>query len=293
MENLYEYVRCHPGEVKQFTCKEILFLIVECPADFSKSEDLVAHNCFLYGISGKHLLFSRERSWLFQQDETAFIKKGGFGVKKIDDDIFCALMFFVPDSYLRSFISEKIEIFSKDSITSISNDMLLRIETNEVLRSFYQSVMSHFTTGKQPAEDLVELKFKELLLNIISNHVNIEFTSYLYKLFISQADELRDVMERNYMYDLQLEDYARLCHRSRASFKRDFQKIYGTTPGRWLLEKRLKTAKRLLLTPQKSVSDVAFESGFKNNTHFSRAFKNFFGSSPLQFRKEQLQAAGF
>lgn len=290
MENLYEYVKCHPAEVKQFTCKDILFLMVECPADFTQSEDLVAHNCFLYGIAGQHLLFSRERSWLFQQDETVFIKKGGFGVKKVDDDLFCALMFYVPDSYLRSFISEKVEIFSKAGLGGLSNDMLLPVETNEVLRSFYQSVISHFTTGTQPVEDLVELKFKELLLNIVANPKNSELTGYLYKLFVSQADELQDVMERNYMYDFQLEDYARLCHRSLASFKRDFQKIYAISPGRWLLAKRLDIAKQLLLRPQKSVNDAAYESGFKNNTHFSRTFKHFFGSSPLQFKKERLHA---
>jgi AraC-like DNA-binding protein len=62
-------------------------------------------------------------------------------------------------------------------------------------------------------------------------------------------------------------------------------------PGRWLLEKRLEVAKHLLLSPEKSVHDVAFESGFKNNAHFSRSFKTFYGSSPLQFRKGQLAHA--
>src|SRR4030095_10769140 len=292
MQNVYEYVKCHPSEGKQFTCKEILFLIIECPPEFTKSEELAEHNCFLYGISGKHLLFSRERSWLFQQGETVFIKKGGLGVKKVDKDVFCALMFFVPDSYLRTFISEKIQIFSNIHAAAQSKDMLLRIETNNVLTSFYDSVISHFTNGTKPAEDLIELKFKELLLNIVTNPANKELTSHLYKLFLSQADALQDVMERNYIYDMRLEDYARLCHRSLASFKRDFQKIYATTPGRWLLKKRLEAARHLLLTTQKSVNDTAYESGFKNNTHFSRAFKNFFGSSPLQFKKEQFQAAG-
>jgi AraC-like DNA-binding protein len=291
MLDIYEYARCNPNEVKQFSCKELLFLIVECPPEFKKGQEFANHNCFLYGISGKHYLFNNDHSWLFEKGDTVFVKKGGFGVERADDDLFCILIFFVPDSYLRSFINEKIEIFSQKQLSAVSNDMLLRVDTNDVLRSFYESVISHFNAGTAPAEDLIELKFKELLLNIVTNPANRELTSYLYKLFLSQADELQDVMERNYMYDLQLEDYARLCHRSLASFKRDFQKVYGTTPGRWLLEKKLETAKRLLLAPEKSVNDAAYESGFKNNTHFSRTFKNFFGRSPLQFKKEQLQSA--
>jgi len=292
MLNVYDYAICHPEEVKQFTCKELLFLIVECPAEFKKGQEFANHNCFLYGIAGRHLLFNNDSSWLFQKGDTVFLKKGAFGVERVDDGLFCVLIFFVPDSYLRAFIKEQIQIFSKSDFSSISKDMLLQVDTNEVLKSFYESVISHFNAGSKPAEDLIELKFRELLLNIATNPANRELTSYLYKLYLSQRDELQDVMERNYMYDLQLEDYARLCHRSLASFKRDFQKAYGTSPGRWLLEKKLQTAKQLLLIPEKSVNDAAYESGFKNNTHFSRAFKNFVGTSPLQYKKEQLQMIG-
>jgi AraC-like DNA-binding protein len=289
MINLYELAINNPGLVKQFTCKEILFIIIECPPDFTKGHELAEHNCFLYGISGQHLLFSNERSWLFNKGDTVFIKKGGLGVQKLGEEVFCVMMFFVPDSYLHSFICEKIEILPSPDSKIVSKDMLLPVETNDVLRSFYDSVMSYFSTGNQPPEDLIDLKFKELLLNIITNPSNKELTCYLHKLCLNQSEQLQDVMERNYMYDFSLEDYARLCNRSLASFKRDFQKLYGTTPGKWLLEKRLESAKHLLLTAQKSVNDAAFESGFKNNAHFSRAFKNYFGTSPRQFRKQRLQ----
>ena len=291
MMNMYEFAKCNPQAVKQFTCKEVLFLIIECPPEFDKGHELAEHNCFLYGISGQHLLFSTERSWLFQKGETVFVKKGGLGVQKVGHDLFCVLMFFVPDHYLRSFISEKLPIFSGCDTKAHSKDMLLRVDTNDVLKSFYESVLSYFTTGTQAPEDLIDLKFRELLLNILINPANNELRNYLYKLFIQQADELCEVMERNYAYDLQLEDFARLCHRSLATFKRDFQKTFGTSPGRWLLEKKLDAARRMLMIPEKSVNDAAFESGFKNNTHFSRVFKNFFGSSPLQFKREQLHLA--
>lgn len=292
MFNPYEIAQTQPGVFKQFRCGEILFLIFECPQDFVKGYELAQHNCFIYGLSGRHLFFNNEKSWHFQQGETVFIKKGGMGVQKMDDDVFCVLLFFVPDSYLRTFISDKLQIFSGTATDPVPNDMLIPIETNEVLRSFYDSVLTYFTTGNPPAEDLIDLKFKELLLNIVTNPANKKLTKYIYRVYLSQDDQLQDVMERNYMYDLKLEDYARLCYRSLASFKRDFQKIYGTTPGRWLLEKRLETAKRILLCTDKTVNDAAFESGFKNNTHFSRVFRNFFGSSPLQFKKRQLQFTG-
>ena len=177
MVNYYDYVKNHPEEYKQFSCKDLLFLIIDCPPDFTKSEDWAEHNCFLYVISGSHILYSRERSWLLQQGTTVFMKKGGCGVKKIDEDTFCALMFYVPDSYIHSVTRENAALFPRIDTSLSSRDLLLPVETNDVLASFYESVISYFTSGTQPPEDLLELKFRELLLNIITNAANKELTS--------------------------------------------------------------------------------------------------------------------
>jgi transcriptional regulator GlxA family with amidase domain len=54
------------------------------------------------------------------------------------------------------------------------------------------------------------------------------------------------------------------------------------------MQKRLDYASVLIGTSSKSIIDIAFESGFENNTHFSRVFKEKFGTSPLQYRKQFL-----
>lgn len=286
MVNYYDYVKNHPEEFKQFSCKELLFLIIDCPPDFTKAEDWAEHNCFLYVITGRHIVYSRERSWLLQQGATVFMKKGGCGIEKVDEDTFCALMFYVPDSYIQSFARENASLFPRIELSMVAGDLVLPVETTDVLTSFYESVISHFTSGTQPPEDLLELKFRELLLNIITNSTNKELTAYFYKLFLTNTVDLQDIMERNCCYALELHDYARLCHRSLSSFKRDFQTVYGTPPGHWLHEKRLGKARQLLVTSDRSITDIAVDSGFKNYAHFSRAFKSHFGVSPLQCRKQ-------
>jgi AraC family transcriptional regulator, exoenzyme S synthesis regulatory protein ExsA len=286
MLNIYDYIKAHPEEFKQFSCKELLFLIIDCPPDFTSSEDWAEHNCFLYVITGRHILFSRERSWFLKQGDTMFMKKGGCGIQKVDEDIFCALMFYVPDSYLRSFIRERVETYPAADPSLGSNDLVLPVETNVILTTFFDSVISYFTAGKQPPEDLLELKFRELLLNIITNPSNKKLTAHLYKLFLTNADELQEIMERNFLYNLQLHEFARLCHRSLSKFKRDFKAVFGTAPGHWLLEKRLQAARDLLLKTNKTILEICMESGFTNNAHFDRVFKKNFGKSPLQYRKK-------
>jgi transcriptional regulator GlxA family with amidase domain len=53
----------------------------------------------------------------------------------------------------------------------------------------------------------------------------------------------------------------------------------------------LEYARLLLHTTQKSIGEVSFESGFENNAHFSRSFKEEFGQPPLQYRREQMTPA--
>ncbi len=293
MTNHYDFVKANPGLFKQFSCNEALFLIIDCPPEFVKAEDWIDHNCFLHVITGNHLLFSRERSWLISKGSTVFIKKGGLGIQKIDEDAFCALMFYVPDNYIHSFLNDKKCEPLQFEHSSISNDMLIDLETNEVLIAFFNSVLSYFETDRQPTEELLELKFKELLLNIISNPANKELTAYLYKVSLSGNNDLRDIMERNYLYNLSPDEFARICHRSLSKFKRDFDIVFGMPPGKWIMEKRLEYASRLLPNSKKAIADVVIESGFTNVTHFDKVFKKYFGETPLQYRKKLSTAIAY
>src|SRR5258708_25862762 len=91
-------------------------------------------------------------------------------------------------------------------------------------------------------------------------------------------------MEDNFCYNLKLEVYAELSNRSLSTFKRDFEKFFHSTPGKWLLEKRLHHALHLMSNQNKTVSEAAFESGFENPSHFSRAFKIRFGKGPAAMK---------
>lgn len=101
---------------------------------------------------------------------------------------------------------------------------------------------------------------------------------------------LLEVMEANYMYNLPLEEYAKIANRSLATFKRQFKSLFYTTPGKWLIARRLDYAQWMLYTTRKNISEITFESGFENSSHFCRAFKQRFGQSPLNYRKARNRA---
>lgn len=75
-------------------------------------------------------------------------------------------------------------------------------------------------------------------------------------------------------------DYLRRC------FKRET----GMTPQLYLNRLRLENAKKLLIkTPQSSIAEVAYLSGFYDPLYFSRAFHKYAGMPPQMWRQQQLR----
>ena len=84
------------------------------------------------------------------------------------------------------------------------------------------------------------------------------------------------------MYNLPLEKFGYLTGRSLTTFKRDFSKLFNTTPQRWLIQKRLELAYYQLVEKKKRPTEVCYEVGFENLSHFSYAFKKHFGYAPTE-----------
>jgi AraC-like DNA-binding protein len=290
MTNFYDYVRSHPEQLRQFCCKDILFLNLDCPPEFVKGENWNNYNIVMHVLTGGKRMSSREKSWVLDEGSTVFVKKGGVTVERLSHEPFCVLMFFVPDDYLKSFIREHMGYNMSMNPQPLSNDCVLRVHSTPVMGAFYQSILSYFSTDTRPQEELLELKFKELLLNITRNENNRELIQYLQRLAQTDHDDLESIMQNNCLYNMQLHEYARLCHRSLSSYKRDFYQTFGVPPGRWLLEKRLNRAAYLLSHSDRSIIDVVCESGFKNIPHFNRVFKKQYRVSPLRYRRQNVPA---
>jgi AraC family transcriptional regulator, exoenzyme S synthesis regulatory protein ExsA len=245
----------------------------------------------LYAVTGNKGFHTPDRSWTLLEGKAIFVKKGACIIERFSEDTLCLMAFFVPDSYLRSFIEANPRLLLKDLPVEVT-DIVIPVDVNTVMKGYYQSVLPYFTSGVRPPEELLELKFRELLLNILSNPANSALNGYLQTLLSPDANDISQTIEANCYYNLRLEDYAKLCNRSLSSFKRDFQRKYKAPPSQWFLNKRLVRAQELLFSTAKSINDICFECGFENNTHFSRVFRKRFGLSPLQYRKQAMTAVG-
>jgi AraC-like DNA-binding protein len=163
------------------------------------------------------------------------------------------------------------------------------LDADEALSNVFTSMYAYFAKTHQPDDALLELKFRELILTLAENPLNADLHAYFSSLLKEpQSAHLQQIMDDNFCFNLSLDEYATLCNRSLSAFKRDFQKLFHTTPGKWLMEKRLHHAHRLLMHQNKTVSEAAFESGFQNSSHFTRSFKQRFGVLPATLKSSAL-----
>ena len=100
----------------------------------------------------------------------------------------------------------------------------------------------------------------------------------------SLMDEMTDLLGIDLDESANGDALAREAHYSRFHFQRIFVQVTGETPGSCQRRVRLERAAHQLLKADRSVTEIAFESGFASLEGFSRAFRKAAGLSPNQFR---------
>ncbi|MGZ5220214.1 MAG: helix-turn-helix domain-containing protein [Chitinophagaceae bacterium] len=283
MFNLHNQIFSNPQYYRQLKCKESLITLYNCPLE-KKFEDAWSHyNYIIFVIDGRKIWHTAHGSYDLQKGSCVFVRKGACIVEQFFDTPFCLVMFFVPDEFICEVLQSKSTPIYKPGKKYAP---VIPVQNTPYVQAFFQSMMPHFESSVEPDQSLLELKFKELILTIADNRHNSELLSYFCSLLNEpQSVALQRIMEDNFSFNLKLEEFAQLSNRSLSAFKRDFEKLFHTTPGKWLLEKRLNNAMHMLTHMNKTVSEVAFENGFENPSHFSRAFKQRFNIPPTAIRQ--------
>lgn len=99
-----------------------------------------------------------------------------------------------------------------------------------------------------------------------------------------------DYIRKHVKENPELEELAVLTGLSLSRFKHCFLKKTGIPPREYILRKKLELCKKELETPEKSVTEIAFEYGFSSSQYFSTVFKRYCLISPLDYRKKKVSS---
>jgi AraC-like DNA-binding protein len=152
---------------------------------------------------------------------------------------------------------------------------LICLNKNIFLKTCFDSLIPYLHHPDKFSSKMAKLKTDETLELLLDAHDSME--SFLFDLSEPHRIDLDKFISANFMFNIPISEFARLTGRSLSTFKRDFKNIYHDTPEKWLRERRLNEARRLIIHEGKKPSEVYYQVGFENFSHFSAAYKQLFG----------------
>jgi AraC-like DNA-binding protein len=114
--------------------------------------------------------------------------------------------------------------------------------------------------------------------------VERRYFSALLHHMVSDDTALVQFVESHFLRQWSVERFAEEFGMPQRKFNALFRAKYGTSAKRWLLERRLNHARKLLLSTTMRVLDIALDCGFSNHAHFTDSFRNRYRCNPTQFR---------
>jgi len=165
--------------------------------------------------------------------------------------------------------------------------ILFNIETKKIVGPKIEALLNY------EGMDRI-LRFLEILkdLSISTNYTLLNVDGFAFEVEPqdnNKIDIIFDFVRKNFTQQITLDQISGKVSMTVPAFCRYFKKVTGKTFTQFVNEFRIVHATKLLAENPTSITDICFESGFNNFSHFNKLFKKFTGKSPLKYRNEMKQ----
>lgn len=248
---------------------------LSCYTKSNKSgEQFIKDHGIAYIISGELEAYDGQETHIYRSGEVVLFRKNTlirFVKYPEKDGEFQAISVNLEESFLQDFASH-YGIHAQHP----PKGSLFKMDRDPLITHYFTGLLAWF--GQQVSPELMDIKKSEII-HLLLRH-DEQLKDIMFHFAIPGKINLEAFMNKHFRFNTPLTQLAFLTGRSLASFKRDFEKIFSTSPSRWLQQKRLEEAYYLLNTKNWKPKDVYLEVGFETLSHFSYAFKNKFGVNP-------------
>lgn len=255
---------------------EILLSCIE--ESYFEDETILEYHSFARVISGEMRVIQGDKLYTFGPGDSLIFPNNQLSrlSKNPKDGLpYRALVIFLTPKRLREFYLK-----NPMQITAPNSYNIKTLDKHPLLESFFASLIPYFDLESELPEKIISVKIEEAItiLRTIDQNIDNLFANF------SQTDkiDIAGFMEKNYMHNITIEQFGQLTGRSLTTFKRDFKKTFNTTPQKWIIQKRLELAHYQLTKKGQKPKEVYLETGFENLSHFSYAFKKYFGYAPTE-----------
>lgn len=260
--------------ISRFKLNKDLIINYDCDADFTQlsflleGEKIISLNDIDYEI-----LLESQESYMANMKQL----KGSVRISSIKNfkeiKIRLSKMFLSKHGFSTDFEFKKIS--EKNLILPITNELF------SVLTNLEESSLKGISR-----KIFMEAKVLELLAIQIENYTNDGF----YKKSINSSNtikklyRIKQILKDNLNQNYSIKDLSKEAGLNETLLKKEFMRLFGCSIADYCKTEKMTYAKDLLRGTQTPIYQIAEDIGYKNATHFSAAFKKYFGELPKQYR---------
>lgn len=214
-------------------------------------------------------------------NELLFVRRGNYAVCTGDGS--CSLL-WVPlsSTFLQGFLQRFGSLLSDVARIEGMAPSLLPFQASPLLAPCILGLCGLTEHEHPPA--LAKLRTEELLFLLAFGEQGPKLMSILRQLSNRQVERLQHFMEKYYLMEWKLSEFAKEFGMGLTTFKELFGSIYGVSPRAWISERRILYAHQLLLNSEMSIVDIAMEAGFSSQSYFTQSYRRRFGCTPSRAR---------
>ena len=258
--------------------KKIANILYSCYSQkSSEGEQFIPEHVFGYTFSGKSDIFLGDKVFTFKEGDFRFFRKNQlarYTKYPPPGGEYRSISVRLDQETLRG-MSEEYDLQVRRPYTGAG---ALLLPPTPLFKNYIDSLTPYLDGVPDMDPVLTKLKVKEAVMILLKTNPLLQ--DVLFDFSEPGKIDLEAYMNEHYKFNVHLSRFAYLTGRSLATFKRDFEKVFHTSPNRWLQQRRLQEAHYLIKEKGKKASDVYLEVGFEDLSHFSFAFKKTFGVAP-------------
>lgn len=258
---------------------EMTFVAYRSDVYPERNEVFFEEHAVIVVLEGEKKFSSPTQELHVHKGDILFFQRGCYSMNESIDNSYRSLVFFVNEKPLKEFVSQHLTLFQKAS-TTLPTDLILAFSSSPTFATFIDSLLPYFGNKTPFLNELLRLKFQELLLHLLELDTPGQLRAMLLHIYRGQKTDLDYLMSMYLLKPLSMNELSRLSGRSLSAFKRDFEGHFHTSPGHWIRRKRLEHAHFLLRNTTKNVSEVSMEIGYESVSHFIKAYKSQYGFTP-------------
>lgn len=242
------------------------------------------NHSFIYLTSGEAIMKIGDKNYTIYKDQMLIVPAGqvfSFQNPDINTGYLCN---FHNDILIGKYSNENI--INEFDFLKIWGNPFIRLDkqSSEFILSIFKRLLIEYNENGIKKLDIIQPYLITLLSEINRNYKPLFEDNETKNLEITK--KFMEVLFSNFKKIHLVKNYASLLFISPNHLNKCVKKTTGKSPTKWIDEILILEAKVLLYQSNYSISEVAFELGFYDQSYFSRFFKKYEGLTPLEFHKQ-------